>query len=39
MAGQYELLELDLQFSSGTGYMTPGLALVDSAGSHNFLNE
>ena len=36
MAGQHELLELDLWFSGGTGHMTPSLTLVDSGASHNF---
>ena len=39
MAGQHELLELDLWFSRGTGHATPGLTLVDSGASHNFLSE
>ena len=39
MAGQHELLELDLQFSQDTGYATPGLTLVDSGASHNSLSE
>ena len=39
MAGQHELLELDLWFSGGTGHAAPGLTLVDSVASHNFLSE
>ena len=39
MAGQHELLELDLWFSGGTGHAAPGLTLVDSGASHNFLSE
>ena len=39
MAGQHELLELDLWFNGGTGHATPGLTLVDSGASHNFLSE
>ena len=36
MAGQHELLELDLWFSGDTGHATPGLTLVDSGTSYNF---
>ena len=39
MAGQYELLEMNLWFSGGTGHGTPDLNLVDSGASHNFLSE
>ena len=39
MAGQCELLELDLWFSGGTGHAIPGLNLVDSGARHNFLSE
>ena len=39
IAGQYELLELDLWFSGGTGHATPSLTLVDSGASHPFLSE
>ena len=39
MVGQHELLELDLWFSGGTGHATPGLILVDSGASHDFLSE
>ena len=39
MAGQPELLELNLWFSGGIGYVTPGMTLIDSSASHNFLSE
>ena len=39
MAGQHELLELDLWFSGDTGHVALGLTLVDSVLSHNFLSE
>ena len=39
MVGQHELLELDLWFSGGITHVTPGLTLVDSGASHNFLIE
>ena len=39
MAGQHELLELNLWFSGNTGHAAPGLTLVDSGASHNFLSE
>ena len=39
MAGQHELLKLDLWFSGGTGHAAPGLTLVDSGASYNFLSE
>ena len=39
MAGQHELLELDLWFGGVTGHAIPGLTLVDSGTSHNFLSE
>ena len=39
MAGQHELLELDLWFSGDTGHARLGLTLVGSGASHNFLGE
>ena len=39
IVGQHELLELDLWFSGGTGHATPGLTLVDSGASNNFLSK
>ena len=39
MTGQHELLELDLWFSGGTEHATPGLTLIDSGASYNFLSE
>ena len=39
MAGQHELLELDLLFSGGTGHKTSSLTLINSGTSPNFLSK
>ena len=39
MAGQYQLLELDLWFSGSIGHTIPGLTLLDSGASYDFLSE